>query len=128
MKKISAISLAILIAGAACNSIGAGTKDAKTVSGANAELNGLSTIAEEHNYRPKGGLVPDAKTAISIAVAVWTPIYGEQQIATEKPYNAILADDKWTVTGTLPKGWVGGTAIAVIAKSDAQVIRISHGK
>lgn len=84
--------------------------------------------AQEHNVRPPNGLVPDAKTAIAIAVAVWTPIYGEKLIASEKPYVATLAGGKWTVTGSLSKGWVGGVAIAVIARSDGQVLRVSHGK
>jgi hypothetical protein len=85
-------------------------------------------FAQEHNYRPVEGLVPDAKTAITIAVAVWTPIYGDKQIASEKPYVATLAGGKWTVTGSLPEGWLGGTAIAVISKSDGQVLRVSHGE
>ena len=88
----------------------------------------LPLLAQEHNVRPPQGLVPDAKTAITIAVAVWSPIYGDKQISSEKPYVATLADGKWTVTGSLPKGWVGGTAIAVISKSDGQVLRVSHGK
>jgi len=88
----------------------------------------FSLPAQEHNVRPPQGLVPDAKTAIAIAVAVWTPIYGEKKIAAEKPYTAKLTDGKWTVTGSLPKDWVGGVAIAVISKSDGQVLRVSHGK
>lgn len=87
----------------------------------------LPLAAQEHNYRPPQGFVPDAKTAIAIAVAIWTPIYGEKQIESEKPYVAKLDQGKWTVTGSLPKGWVvGGTAIAVIAKSDGRILRVSH--
>lgn len=88
----------------------------------------LPLPAQQHNVRPPQGLVPDARTAISIAVAVWVPIYGEKQIESERPYRATLADGKWTVTGSLPKGWVGGTAIAVISRSDGQILRVSHGK
>ena len=33
----------------------------------------------KHNLKPKGGYVPDAKTAIRIAVAVWEPIYGRSR-------------------------------------------------
>jgi hypothetical protein len=85
-------------------------------------------LAGEHNVRPKDGLVPDAATAIAIAVAVWNPIYGEKQISSERPYLAQLAGGKWTVTGSLPKGWRGGVAIAVIAKQDGRVTRVSHGR
>nr|WP_229426294.1 NTF2 fold immunity protein [Pseudoduganella violacea] len=73
-------------------------------------------------------MVPDAATAISIAVAVWNPIYGEKQIASEKPYNAILKGGLWTVTGSVPGGWVGGVATAVISKQDGRIIKVYHTK
>jgi hypothetical protein len=83
---------------------------------------------KEHNYKPKEGYVPDEKTAIKIAKAVWIPIYGEKQIQDEKPFKARLKNGVWIVTGTLPIGMVGGVAIAEISKDDARVIRVSHGK
>jgi NTF2 fold immunity protein len=83
---------------------------------------------EKHNYKPKDGYVPDATTAIKIAVAVWEPIYGETQIAGEKPYTASLANGTWIVEGSLPQGWRGGVAIAEIAKDDGRILRVSHGK
>lgn len=79
-------------------------------------------------FQPKSGIVPDAKTAIAIAIAVWNPVYGEKEIASEKPYQAVLTNDRWTVTGSVPKGWVGGVATAVIAKRDGRVIKIYHTK
>jgi NTF2 fold immunity protein len=72
--------------------------------------------------------VPDAKTAIKIAVAVWEPIYGEAQIAGEKPYHADLKNGVWTVEGSLPNGWKGGVAIAKISKSDGTVLLVIHEK
>ena len=83
---------------------------------------------EKLSYKPKEGFVPDERTAIAIAVAVWTPIYGEKQIAGEKPYVATLKDGIWTVEGSLPKGWTGGVAIAEIAQSDGRIIAVVHGK
>jgi hypothetical protein len=82
----------------------------------------------ELNFKPGDGYVPDAKTAIKTAVAVWEPIYGEKQIAGEKPYHAQLTDGVWTVEGSLPDGWDGGVAIAQIAKSDGRVLLVIHGK
>lgn len=85
-----------------------------------------------HNYVPKDGYVPTAGVAIKIAVAVWEPIYGEEKIAAEKPYQAALTNGVWTVVGSLPvraeRIVVGGVAIAEIAKADGRVIRVSHGK
>ena len=82
----------------------------------------------KHNYKPKDGYVPDEKTAIRIAVAVWIPIYGEKQIEGEKPYHAKLDKGIWTVEGSLPEGTLGGVAIAEIAKDDGCIVRVSHGK
>ena len=81
-----------------------------------------------HNVVPKDGYVPNAETAISIAVAVWVPIYGADNIARQKPYRATLgANGVWTVTGAPPKE-LGGVAIAEIAKADGRILRVSHGK
>jgi len=84
--------------------------------------------AQKHNYKPAGGYVLDEETAIKIAVAVWSPIYGKGKIENEKPYKAILRNGIRYVSGSLPKGWVGGVAEAEISKEDACIIRISHGK
>jgi len=81
-----------------------------------------------HSTTPKNGFVPNEQVAIQIAVAVWTPIYGKENIEKQMPYKAWLKDGIWRVTGTLPQNMVGGVAIAEIQKSDAKIVRISHGK
>src|SRR5262245_25282302 len=91
----------------------------------------LVSSAEEaqHGYVPKEGFVPNAETAISIAVAVWSPIYGTENIARQKPFQATLgAKGVWFVRGSLPRGWRGGIAEAEIAKADGRILRVSHGK
>jgi hypothetical protein len=82
------------------------------------------------SYRPPSGYVSDAATAIRIAVAVWVPIYGEEQINAEKPYVATLTGDVWTVVGTFNcKGHcVGGVASAEISKQDGTILRVIHGQ
>src|SRR5437867_11730359 len=80
----------------------------------------LPTLAPEQagkGYVPPQGFVPDSATAVRIAVAVWIPIYGAQQISSEKPFVAKLQNGVWTVTGSLPPAppgmmMVGGTAVA----------------
>lgn len=88
----------------------------------------LAAASQKHSYVPPKGFVPDEKTASRIAEAVWSPIYGEEMIQSEKPFVASLRSGVWTVQGSLPKGWVGGVAIAEIAKSDGRILRVSHGK
>jgi hypothetical protein len=41
--------------------------------------------AKPHSAAPKDGFVPNEQTAIQIAVAVWTPIYGKENIERQKP-------------------------------------------
>ena len=82
----------------------------------------------KHTYKPPGGYVPDAATAIKIAVAVWEPIYGRDHIAQMKPFHAALNGSVWTVQGSLPSRGPGGVPIAEIAQSDGRILRISHGK
>jgi hypothetical protein len=89
--------------------------------------------ARSDKFVPKNGFVPNADTAIKIAVAVWTPIYGAKQIAGEKPYRATLKNGVWTVEGSLPTppaGWsvTGGVAVARIAQKDATIIEVTHGR
>lgn len=93
---------------------------------------GVSAVTAQErkpSYMPKEGYVPDAKTAMRIAVAVWSPIYGEKKIQNEKPFRARLRRGVWTVTGSLPKGWDhGGVAEADISKRDGRILRVIHGK
>ena len=74
------------------------------------------------------GYVPDADTAIRIAVTVWEPLYGKHNIASERPFRATLSDGVWHVRGSLPRLTAGGVAEADIRRRDGKVLRISHGK
>jgi len=94
-------------------------------------LSGAIVFADEpqkHSFKPKDGFVPDGKTAMQIAESVWIPIYGEDKIRNEKPFNAELMNGVWTVTGSLPKRFVGGVALVEISRVDGCILRVSHGK
>ncbi len=90
---------------------------------------GANPAATAPNSGPQAnGVVPDGRTAIRIALAVWEPIYGDKQIEGEKPYIARLRNGVWTVKGSLPEGWVGGTAYIEINKADGKVLNVTHYK
>jgi hypothetical protein len=89
---------------------------------------GLTACATEANYRPPRGCVPDAATAIRIAVAVWEPIYGRKQIQREKPFHAELRHGVWRVYGYLSPNTPGGVAEADISQKDGKVLRVIHGE
>ena len=74
------------------------------------------------------GVVPDASTAIRIAEAVCIPIYGEQAVQHERPFDATLEDEVWTVTGSLPDGMLGGVAEVRISKQDGRILGVLHGQ
>jgi len=42
------------------------------------------------DYKPKAGFVPDSKTAVTVAEAVLIPVYGKEQIESERPFTATL--------------------------------------
>jgi hypothetical protein len=84
---------------------------------------------EKHSVTRAEGFVPNQETAIAIAVAVWLPIYGKENIERQKPYVASLVNGVWVVEGTWSKDYThGGVAIAEISKSNGKVLRVSHGK
>jgi hypothetical protein len=84
--------------------------------------------SNQNSNKPKNGYVPDEQTAISIAVAIWIPIYGREKIEGEKPYRAALKNGVWTVTGSLPEGYDGGTAEAQISQDNGCILRVIHDK
>jgi NTF2 fold immunity protein len=93
--------------------------------------------AVPRGYVPKAGFVPDSKTAIVVAEAVLTPVYGEAKVISERPFGAKLEANVWTVAGTLHcEGekadpnirCAGGVAIVQISRIDGQILLMSHGK
>jgi NTF2 fold immunity protein len=92
---------------------------------------GHSQSQPETSFKPKNGFVPDAATAVRIAEAVLIPVYGEKKILSERPFNASLQGDVWTVAGTLHCGAPrcdGGSAEVKISKSSGQILNMIHYK
>ena len=93
-------------------------------------LMAVAALSDEQPTRPykaSDGYVPDAATAIKIAKAVLTPVYGEKTVVAERPFKAQLNDGVWTVNGTLhcPNGdkmCFGGGAEVKLAKDDARIL------
>ena len=80
-------------------------------------------------YIPPNGFVPDSKTALKVADAILTAVYGEQEIAKEQPLKVALVDKElWMVWGTLDKRYLGGTAVVKVSKKTGTVVFLSHGQ
>jgi hypothetical protein len=91
---------------------------------------GLSgnVMADNHSYVPDAGFVPDERTAIQIAEAVLTPIYGAEAVKQERPFTASLKGGVWTIVGSLRQGAIGGVALVEISSKDGRIQRVSHGR
>jgi len=80
-------------------------------------------------YAPPNGFVPNKKTALNVGEAILTSVYGEKQITQEKPLKiALVENDIRLVWGTLPEGYLGGTAVIKISKRTGKVLFLSHGQ
>jgi hypothetical protein len=93
----------------------------------------LTRAQAKHTVTPKEGFVPNQDTAIKIAEAVLTPIYGAEKMNQEKPFVAELRGGIWSISGTFhddTPGAIakGGVAIIEISKADGRILRVSHGK
>ena len=88
----------------------------------------IAPACQNRALNRKYGFVPDESAAIAIAVAVWSPIYGKEHIASEKPYIASLKDGVWRVHGSLPEGYIGGVAIIRIEQKDGRILEVVHSQ
>lgn len=73
---------------------------------------------------PTSGIVADADTAMRIADAVWTPLYGTTAVAAQVPLNAELRFNVWIVTGSSPPE---NTLFAFILQADGRILSLGRG-
>jgi hypothetical protein len=73
-------------------------------------------------------LITDKETAIAMVEPLLFKIYGKEEIESERPYEIYLIDGYWYISGTLPKGYKGGTFIIIINSINGEVIRLIHEK
>jgi len=71
-------------------------------------------------FECNGGVVADKETAILF------PVYGENAIRGQRPYQVTLKDGQWTVDGMARPGFLGGRFHIVILQSDARVVEIGY--
>lgn len=83
---------------------------------------------EEHSVKPDAGFIPNQVTATRVAEAILIPIYGQEQIESERPFSAQLEGSTWKVEGHLAPGVDGGVAEVWLDKRDGRILRVSHGK
>ena len=80
-----------------------------------------------NSLRPKLGYVPDETTAIAIAVAVWSPVFGKDGVEGQKPITANLQNGVWVVQGRNPVPYTingPGTFVAHISQEDGRILGV----
>ena len=65
---------------------------------------------------------------VFVAEKILFQIYGEENIKNEQPYHILKYKNKWIVTGSLPKGCVGGVFEIVINADNSQIEAVIHGE
>lgn len=75
---------------------------------------------------PAQGALPDGKSAIARARALWAGKFGEEETRAWAPYRAYRKDDRWVVLGDGPDGVLGAGLIAVLEAGGGRVIRLAH--
>ena len=90
-------------------------------SGTNEDVNMMSNLLQRNE-----GIIPNEETAISVAIAIWTPIYGD--VSRAKPFvaNYNEEDGYWEVRGTLPENMRGGVPIMRINRRDGKILYVNH--
>jgi hypothetical protein len=89
-----------------------------------AALLAAQTPNGKKSYSPPEGMVPNKETAIKIAEAVLTPIYGKEVVDHEKPFRVELARGVWIIKGAIHPG-PGGNLYIDISKKDGCILRVT---
>jgi hypothetical protein len=93
------------------------------------ELKSVLSDTTKHNViKSKSIIINDSITATTIAESILFGIYGKANILNQKPYEIYHIQHFWLLTGTLPKGSVGGTFLIIMDDRNSQIIKITHGK
>jgi hypothetical protein len=75
-------------------------------------------------------IIPDRKTAISVAEAILFKVYGKQTIIKEQPYSVDLIDGYWILQGdtSVLANAQGGVFLIIIKASNGLVIKLEHSE
>lgn len=78
--------------------------------------------------QPEQKKLTKIEDVISVAEKVLFPIFGEEKIKGEQPYNIFKYKNKWIVNGSLPEGWDGGTFEIIINADTSKIESLIHYK
>jgi hypothetical protein len=88
----------------------------------------LSLVKEMPRKTSTKPLLPTKEIAVATAEPILFNIYGKQHIIQERPYEAYLINGYWYISGTLPKGYEGGTFELIMGADNGRVVHLTHYK
>lgn len=88
----------------------------------------VDSSANAKDFLPKDGIVTDENTAEKIAEAVLVPVFGQEEIDFQKPFEVKLENGIWIVKGQLPADFLGGVFEVRIRKQNGEVIYFAHSR
>lgn len=92
-------------------------------------IDAIDTKTEGHNLiNDDKQLIVGKEKAIALAEFYLFDIYGKKEILLQKPYDIFLIKNRWLISGTLKKGYVGGAFMIIIDAINGSVLQITHGK
>ena len=91
-------------------------------------LNETISDTKLHNVIGNKPILTDQEKAVNFSEMVLFDIYGKRNIEKQKPYDVYNIDEYWLISGTLPKGKLGGNFLIIIDSRNYEIIRLTHGK
>ncbi len=73
-------------------------------------------------------LLPTKTVAVAVVEPMLFAIYGKENIMRQRPYEVYLVDGVWYLSGTLPRGGLGGTFEILVDATNGRVLSLTHGK
>jgi len=88
----------------------------------------LSKKSGHNVINQKNTIIKDSLSAITIAETILFDAFDKTSILDQKPYELHHINNYWIISGTLPKGYKGGTFLIILDDRNSEIIRITHGK
>jgi hypothetical protein len=118
--------LASLVVLGLCLPLVAASEDQTYVRAAEATIR---DVLQHTGAPPRGdgvAVIPTAEVAIAVHDATASAAFGRDLVQKERPFYAVRVGEFWFVTGTMPKGALGGVASSVMRASNGEVLRLIH--
>lgn len=89
----------------------------------------IKGVSQNDKWIPREGFVPNESTARKVAEAVLLPIYGDEVIEEQKPFDVkLIGDSLWVVEGVQDEISIGGVVYISFLKRNCSIIEVRHGE